>query len=244
MEPLFYTFDELDSTSSFLKMELASGKFTDQNVVVRALRQTSGRGRFDRVWHSQDSKGLYFSILLWPLIPSDKYHFMSFAAAVATARVINNATGHKAHIKWPNDVLMNGKKIAGILLEAAGGAIIIGIGVNVNNAVHSFPEDIVKTAGSLLSESGREYDIESLMHRILKELEFYTELVRTGETDKIVEAYASCLLLMQEASVRSGSQIYEGAMQKIDQDGALLMRTADGKIKKITAGEILWQHAE
>ena len=147
-------------------------------------------------------------------------------------------------IKWPNDILINGKKIAGILLEASGEAVIVGIGVNVNNAAGSFPEDIRSIAASLAAETGKEYDQEELMLLILKGLRSYSGMLEQNGYQKIIKEYSSYLVPGAAVKVRSGDGIYEGKAQKIDDDGALLMRTAGGKIKKITAGEILWQHAE
>ena len=145
-----------------------------EGAVVIADHQTRGRGRQGRSWHSEPATGLYLSTLLKPNLPPEKLACLTLMAGVATVSAIHQQTSAPAKLKWPNDILLNGKKLAGILCEciAKSGntpAVIVGIGINLNHT--SFPESIKDTATSLKLETGKNVDRADLILSLLQNLD-------------------------------------------------------------------------
>jgi BirA family biotin operon repressor/biotin-[acetyl-CoA-carboxylase] ligase len=138
-----------------------------EGAIVVADHQTSGRGRLGRVWEDVAGRSLLFSLLLRPTVPMPFWPELSIVAGEAVAAAI----GHGAVVSPPNDVFLNGKKVAGILPEATQGRVVLGVGVNVNQTEDELPHDTVKPASSLRVELGRELDRGALLQAILRELE-------------------------------------------------------------------------
>jgi BirA family biotin operon repressor/biotin-[acetyl-CoA-carboxylase] ligase len=160
---------EIDSTNDEAKRLI--GKGLSEGTVIVADAQTKGRGKPGSSWFSPKGDGLYLSAIVCPYKNPQELASLTLVVAKAVVQAIADITGLTAEIKPPNDVLINGKKVCGILLERiAGGEIIIGIGVNVNNPVDSFREDISQCATSLCIETGRQHDINCLIDKILEEL--------------------------------------------------------------------------
>jgi BirA family biotin operon repressor/biotin-[acetyl-CoA-carboxylase] ligase len=157
-------FEQTSSTNDVI--ERMSRSQTSEGLVVFAESQTNGRGRHGRAWISPRGKGLWFSVLLRPQFPLPR---VTVAASVAVANVVRK-TGLDARIKWPNDVTVNGRKLAGILTEASDGAAILGVGVNVNCRAEDIPSDI---ATSLLIETGRQQDRIELAAEMLTALDHF-----------------------------------------------------------------------
>jgi BirA family biotin operon repressor/biotin-[acetyl-CoA-carboxylase] ligase len=153
--------DECESTQRLL------GDGDPEGALVVANHQTAGRGRLGRTWHDVPGKSLLFSLLLRPSAPMPIWPELSLVAGDAVAAAIGNG----AETRPPNDVFLNGKKVAGILPEATRGRVVLGIGVNVNHTADELPADTVKPASSLLVELGRELDRDELLAAILAELE-------------------------------------------------------------------------
>ena len=151
--------DECESTQRLL------GEDDPEGALVVADHQTAGRGRLGRRWEDVPGKSLLFSLLLRPSAPMPIWPELSLVAGGAVARVVGG------EMRPPNDVFLNGRKVAGILPEATKGRVVLGVGVNVNHTAHELPRDTVKPPTSLRVETGREHDREELLERILAELE-------------------------------------------------------------------------
>jgi BirA family biotin operon repressor/biotin-[acetyl-CoA-carboxylase] ligase len=207
-------------------------------TVVIAGEQTAGRGRLGRVWLSPEGS-LALSIILYPslaYLPS-----LIMLAALAVVHSIEAVTGLKAQVKWPNDVLVNGRKVCGILIESdvQGDTVvyaIIGIGVNVNLRLSEVPE-ISSLATSLSDELGRDVSLLSLIRRLLAEVEgLYLALLAGGS---IYEEWRDSLVTLgRKVRVESGKNKYEGIAESVARDGSLLLRQADGGLTKIVAGDV------
>jgi BirA family biotin operon repressor/biotin-[acetyl-CoA-carboxylase] ligase len=196
--------------------------------------QLEGRGRHSRQWLAPDGTALLFSTILQP--PVDVLPLLPLLAALSVAGGIEVATGVVAHLKWPNDVLVNDHKLAGILLEHPGGAaVILGVGVNVNQLAADLPAG----ATSLLALTGRSLDRESLLAAILNDLaNAYDRADREG-VDWIVPGWRSrsSMLGKRVAFQRDGATI-RGIAEDLGVDGALLVRLEDGSRVSVIAGEV------
>src|SRR5208282_6049469 len=167
-------FEQTTSTNDVIEKLARDG--VKEGVVVFAESQTSGRGRLGRKWISQERKGLWFSILLRPDMRPQETTQLTVASATALRRAIQSQTGLKAEIKWPNDILIGGKKVAGILTELSAEPdkvrhVILGIGVDVNLNANEFPAELKKTATSLKIEAGEMVSRAELATEILRELD-------------------------------------------------------------------------
>jgi len=231
----FYNFKIISSTNDKAK-ELA--KKRKYNLVVTATKQKKGHGRFGRKWNSEFG-GLYMTILLKEgNLGNVKY--LTFIAAVAVARVIRKIAGLNAKVKWPNDVLINNKKICGILTETISGKenyALVGIGVNVNQKI--FSRSIIKKSTSLKIESNNTYNINNILKLIIKEFSNLHKYYKSKSYDKIIgfwKQYSHTLGKKIRAKTLSGD--YIGEAIKIDKDCSLLLRLKNGSIKKIVEGDI------
>src|SRR5262245_10290190 len=168
LPPFFiHHFTAIDSTNDQLKRMVEAPEFT----CVVADRQTAGKGRHGRSWHSAEGDGLYLSVLLYPQGPPEKITSLSLMAGIAVAEVLIALDVPFVDIKWPNDVLVNERKVCGILVEGTSSnadryRIILGIGVNLNH--RSFPEKLSRTATSLLIETGNPVDLERFCEQLLE----------------------------------------------------------------------------
>ncbi len=212
-------------------------------VAIFAERQTAGRGRFGRRWDSADHAGLWFSLLLRPAWPLARWPRLTIWAGVSTAAAIESFAGVPARIKWPNDVLLAGHKVAGILIESAVDAsgapfAVAGIGVNVNQT--EFPPEIAGRAASIRQVAGRIMDRPALAAALLRELD-----ARLGsafdDADLIAEASRRSSLLGSWVRLQSGTVVVEGLAESLDPDGNLLLRLADGTVHCASAGEVTTQ---
>ncbi len=241
--------DEVDSTNRVLA-DLAHRGAPDGTVVV-AESQTAGRGRLGRNWVSPRGLNLYVSILLTRALPSETVTWTPMLAAVAVLRAIRALAMLDARLKWPNDVLAVrsgiGRKLAGILVDAigtgaAGGrAMVVGIGINANMPVEAFPEELRPTATSLLIETGSPVDRSRLLATLLEELERLYDHACAHGPGGIAAAYrAACDTIGKPVRVELiGSEQVEGAAEGLASDGALCLRTKDGKILEIRAGDVV-----
>jgi len=229
-------YPRLTSTMEVAKREARRGAV--EGTVVIAGEQTAGKGRLRRVWLSPKGS-LALSTILYPrlvYLPS-----LIMLASLAVVRSIEAVTGLKAQVKWPNDVLVNGRKVCGILIESDVRAdivayAIIGIGVNVNLRLADFPE-ILPLATSLSEELGRDVSLLSLIRRLLVEIEgLYLTLLAGGA---IYEEWRDNLVTLgKKVRVESGKIRYEGIAESVARDGSLLLRHSNGNLTKIVAGDV------
>ena len=215
-----------------------------EGAVVFAESQSRGRGRLGRLWISPARKGLWFSILLRPDLPPQSATQLTVAAATALARAIALQTGLVPEIKWPNDILIRGKKVAGILTELTAELdhvkeMVLGIGVDVNWDAAELPPDLRKTATSLRIETGQALDRAELAVAILRELDDDYERIRRGQFELVAAEWRQrCGTLGQQVSIRIGDRVIRGRAESLDAEGALLLRTQHGRLERIIGGDV------
>lgn len=229
-------YPRLASTMDVARQEARQG--AAEGTVVIAGEQTAGKGRLKRVWLSP-SGSLALSIILYPAIAYLPYLIM--LASLAVVRSIEAVTGLKAQVKWPNDVLINGGKVCGILIESdlRGNDVtyaIIGIGINVNFRLSHFPE-ILPIATSLADELGKEVSRLDLIRCLLVETERLYSTLPNGES--IYQAWRDRLVTLgRQVRVKSGKPVLEGIAESVTRDGSLLLRHANGSSTQIVAGDV------
>ncbi len=233
-EDRIHFFQEIPSTMDNAR-DLARDDCPDNTVVV-AQRQTAGRGRIQRSWHSEDG-GLYFTMVTRPALPVPMAFSVLFAASVALAGVIREMHGIPAEVKWPNDILVEGKKLAGMLSEmlAEGDAVVyvnLGIGVNVNND----PRPAEPGATSIAALLGKNASRRDLLNNFL---DAFLEISRM-ETPQILARWRklSATLGKTVRILIPGGDL-EGTARDVDKSGALLVETPDGKTERITYGDCI-----
>ncbi|MGB2994110.1 MAG: biotin--[acetyl-CoA-carboxylase] ligase [Paenisporosarcina sp.] len=230
-------------TTQPIAHQLAQAGEPDGAIVI-CEEQTAGKGRLARAWTSTQGKGIWMSVIIRPEIPPTKAPQLTLVAAVAVTRAIEDIADVRAEIKWPNDLLINGKKCTGILTELQADidrvhAIILGIGVNVNQQLTDFPEEIQSIATSIQMVTGKPVDRAELVARILHHLEIYTDLyVKHGfEPLKILWESYSCTLGKRIKATMIHKQI-EGVALGITNEGILQVKTDDGEIHGIYSADI------
>ncbi|HMO64625.1 MAG TPA: biotin--[acetyl-CoA-carboxylase] ligase [Verrucomicrobiota bacterium] len=236
-------FKETGSTNDVLDRLARDG--VAEGVVVFAERQTQGRGRLGRRWVSPSGKGLWCSVLLRPDLRPSAATQLTIAAAVALHRAVLAVTGLRAAIKWPNDLLLGGRKCAGILTELSAEPdrvrhLILGLGVNVNLAAADLPRDLRATATSLRLVLGRPVDRPELAARLLAELDKAYAAVRTGRFEALADEWEeACVTLGRQVVVDLGTRRLEGRAEALDPEGALLVRTEHGHLERVVGGDVL-----
>jgi BirA family transcriptional regulator, biotin operon repressor / biotin---[acetyl-CoA-carboxylase] ligase len=209
-----------------------------EGTAVIAERQTSGRGRLKREWVTPQGN-IAVSVVLYPA--RKDLPFLTMLAALAVQYCIRKTTGLKCELKWPNDVLINGKKVCGILLESRAAAntvdyAIIGIGINVNMKLADYPE-ISAIATSLADKTGNEVSRTALLQNLFSEMEKLYLRLRAGES--ILAEWRENLVTMgKQIHVRAGDDIFEGIAESVAEDGSLMLRCADGRLMQFMAGDV------
>ena len=233
------TFEETASTNDIAARLGREGHAG--GLLVFAERQTAGRGRFGRRWESAPHAGLWFSLLLRPAFDMPRWVRLTTLAGVCVAAAIERATGLHAQVKWPNDVLIEGKKIAGIITECSGDAkggmfAVVGIGVNVNH--EAMPPEIADRAASLRQIARRTFDRSALAAAIVTELAARLPDVETHFDRIVSEAARRSSVLGKWIRLETAGTSFEGRAEHLDADGNLLFRLADGSLRTMTAGEV------
>ncbi len=232
-------FSQVDSTNEELKRQARAG--AENGLVCTAEQQTAGKGRLGRSWVSPPGTGIFASVLLRPDIPPTEVPGITLAAGLAVCRAVQIVTGCQAKIKWPNDVLIDSKKLCGILTEMAAEAdrvdfVIVGIGINANTAC--FPEEIAHKATSILLETERRIDRRTLLREVLKQLEIYIDEFLTDATGSIVKEYKTeCATLGRQVQVLRGKKTLEGTAVDITDTGALIIQQQNGARIAVSAGD-------
>ena len=235
-------FEETTSTNDVVEKLARDG--VKEGVVVFAESQTKGRGRLGRKWMSPARKGLWFSILLRPAMRPATVTQLTIAAATGLFRALRSQTGLTPEIKWPNDILIRGKKIAGILTELSAELdkvkyVILGMGVDVNLGANEFPPELRKIATSLKIESGRRQDRAELAIKILQELDRDYARVCNGQFEAVANEWEEhCTTIGQNVIIQIGDRIIRGTAESLDTDGALLLRTQHGRLERIIGGDV------
>jgi BirA family transcriptional regulator, biotin operon repressor / biotin---[acetyl-CoA-carboxylase] ligase len=233
-------FDEVGSTND-VAVALAERGEVEGTVVV-ADEQVAGRGRLGRTWASPAGAGLYMSVILRP---PPATHLLTLAAGVGVANGVQRATGLVVELKWPNDLYVGTRKLAGILAEGGASAgsppfVVVGIGINVLSA--AYPTDVASRATSVEAELGRPVERGPLLAEVLAGFaESYSNLVN-GRSGLVLHAWRSRArrLLGRPVQWEEGRQVLSGVARDIDDTGALVVETEAG-VRRVIAGEVRWR---
>ena len=238
----FHFFEELDSTNTRIKAMAKSG--APHGTVLIADRQTGGKGRMGRSFHSPGGVGIYLSILLRPdCNPTELLH-LTCATAVAMCNAVEKSSGFRPGIKWTNDLVHGKRKLGGILTELGltpKGMVdyaIIGIGINCCQQLSDFAPDIQTIAGSLSMVTETEIDRSKVAAAMMDALYGMSENLLSGK-ESVLERYRKdCITVGQEISLVRGEEIRHGHAMDVDDAGALVVRFSDGHTETINSGEV------
>lgn len=233
-------FDTVDSTNTRAKEMALSG--APHGTVLIADRQTGGRGRMGRSFQSPAGCGVYLSVILRPQCPPDRLMHLTCAAAVAACDAVEAAAGIRPGIKWTNDLVCGSRKVAGILTElisvGSDTCAVVGIGINCCQGSADFSEDIRSFAGSLAMVTGRKIDRAAVAAALICALSRMDSILLT-EKAALMERYrAGCITVGRDISLVRSDTVRYGHALSVDDDGALVVRFADGTVEAVQSGEI------
>ncbi len=248
--------EETDSTNSMLRRLLDDGVTIEhktesgmliegrpiEGTIIVADRQTAGRGRSGHNWESPAGTSIAMSVLLRPAVDDNSIPIITLIAALAVSHAIKEVCSLDTKIKWPNDIIVNNRKVCGILteLDISNGnkSLILGVGINVNQ--EAFPEEISQVATSLRMETGSQVDRELVVDRFAEALEKYYKLfLQTGDMSLLRDQYENLLInIDKEVKVLDPSENLTGTARGIDELGQLIVETEDGELHSIYAGEV------
>ena len=236
-----YYYDEIDSTNTQIK-RLAEEDAPHGTLAV-ADYQSRGKGRRGRAWDSPHGSAIYMSILFRPEIRPDRASMLTLVIGLSVTQAIRSNLGLQAQIKWPNDVVLNGKKLVGILTEMSAQMnyieyLVTGIGINAN--LREFPEELADKATSLYLESGHPFDRAEVTGLVMKHFEEnYEKFVETEDLSGLKPDYEKLLAnLNQPVRVLDQNDPYEGIARGINAGGELLVERADGTVEEVNSGEV------
>lgn len=233
--------DTLDSTNLEIR-RLAEAKAVHGTTVLTE-EQTMGKGRRGRSWSAQSGVGIWMSFLLRPEIALEHSSMLTLLAALSVAKAVREETGIQSKIKWPNDIIVGGKKVCGILTELSAqmdelNYIVVGIGINVN--IKEFPSELKEKATSLSIESGRKIRRAPLAAKVLRAFEdYYEEFLKTEDLRLLMDEYNSLLVHMnQRIRVIRGSKEEQFISRGINEQGELLVEDDYGRKSTVISGEV------
>lgn len=234
-------FDTIDSTNTKAQ-ELAEKGYPSGTLVV-ADKQESGKGRRGRSWVSPSGTGIFMTLMIKPDINPNNASMLTLVAALAVAKAITSVTGEEAMIKWPNDIVINGKKVCGILTEMNAqfdyiNHIVVGIGINVHN--ESFPEEISQMASSLMIEAGgKRFHRAQIIAETMSYFEqYYDTFLKTQDLSALVREYDELLVNMNKAvRVLDPKEPFDGKAMGITPKGELIVDTWESR-KLVSSGEV------
>lgn len=235
-------FKTIDSTNSKAYNLALIG--AEEGEVVIAEMQEGGRGRLGRRWFSPPLKNIYCSVILRPRISPNQAPLITLMTSVATAEAVKKISGLIPEIKWPNDILIHQRKVAGILNEINAemdriNFIILGIGLNVNMDEDMFPEEIRDEATSLKIEKGEEISRKELLSCLLQELENWYKIFLKEGGESILKAWRERAQIKgRKIKVKSFGEVLVGSGVDVDSDGALILKREDGRRRRVIAGDL------
>ncbi len=234
---------EADSTNTQLKVLAAGG--APEGTVLIARRQTGGRGRMGRDFLSPEGMGVYLSVLLRPECPAGELMHLTCAVAVAMCDAVQDAAGFRPGIKWTNDLVAGGKKLAGILtelgLEAESGAVryaVAGIGINCRQRAEDFPPELRQRAGSLEMIAHREVDQNRLAAAMISRLQEMAGALQAKKAVTMARYRRDCVTLGREVTFSWEGKVLEGRAEDVDENGALIVALPEGGTVKVASGEV------
>ena len=232
---------EIDSTNSEARRLVAHGE--KEGTVIIADSQVKGRGRHDRRWVSPPG-GLYLSVILKPYVNPSKLSLITLLCSIAVVRTIRGLFKLPADVKWPNDIVIHGKKIGGVLCEAKNNNVIAGIGVNLNTNISLFPQALRKQVTSLRFELGANVNKDKFVSILLEEVEgLYRDFLHRRYEDIVLEWSSYCQTLGQKVKIETERGVEKGIAEAIGKRGELNLRGADGKIKKVFSEDVINVHS-
>ena len=233
-------FKETDSTNARAKDFAIQG--APEGTLVVSERQTAGRGRKGRIWFSPPEAGIFASLILRPTLPPNEAPKITFVTAVAAAEALLHLTSLDVSIKWPNDILVNGKKIAGILTEIstemdAIDYVVVGIGMNINNP--GFPDDIRERATSILIETKERFPRVRIVREYLRRQEAYCSRLKTSGFAPILTRWKELAdIIGKQIKVEMIDKTYVGEVEDIDPEGVLILKDGKGVSHRIFSGDV------
>ena len=239
---IFY-YRELDSTNGKAKELAAAG--APEGTVVIAEKQTEGRGRRGRSWFSPSADGIYVSLIIRPDIAPTEASRITLMTAVATAEALHSLTPLEIRIKWPNDILVNGSKIGGILTEISAEMdvvhfIVIGLGLNVNMPLETFPHEIRERATSVFINMGEQFSRVNIVRAYLEWYEKYYEIFKKIGFKPVIQRWKEFSdIVGQQVLVDIMKKKYFGKVVDVDDDGALILQDDQKKLRRIFSGDII-----
>ncbi len=240
--------DRIDSTNNYAKKIALEG--CEEGTLVVADYQTCGRGRLGRDWNSPDKKGVWMSLVLRPDIPFEEVQIITLAASVAVVQALYDVAQIEAGIKWPNDIIICGKKVCGILVEMNMeidriNFLVLGIGLNVNQEKDDFSQELLEKAVSLkmhveeTSNSQKILKRNELIAAILLKFEEIYDKVKSGAFEDIISEWKKySATLGKEVNITYKNEQYRGVAEDITKDGKLIVKCEDGTVKEVFFGEI------
>jgi BirA family biotin operon repressor/biotin-[acetyl-CoA-carboxylase] ligase len=235
--------DEIDSTNDEAVRQLAAGRVTPFAVLAR--RQSHGRGRFGRTWHSESPTNLYASFAFRPRVEPERMQTFTLWMGLNICELLTNFASVTPGIKWPNDILFDGRKAGGMLTEARVDAdqirdLVFGLGLNVNSPAGGWPADLARRAVSLADITGRPLDINrlaaALIGRVLLAYQNFADGEHTKTFADLWHRYD--LLRGKHVTLLEGGRRHQGIVTGVDDEGALLLRDGHGKVHRFRAGEV------
>lgn len=241
-------FESIDSTNNYAKKMALEG--AEEGLAVVAGSQSDGRGRLGRKWNSPSGAGIYMSIILKPALLPEEVQIITLAASVAVVEAISRITGIKPGIKWPNDVLLEDKKICGILTEMNSeiervNFIVLGIGINYNLQHDEFPAELADKATSLSAYAGdhginiKKLSRLEIVRAVLQEMDkIYCLIPKHGHAEIIDKWKEYSVTLGREVRIISGETEYSAVAEDLTDDGKLIVRCNDGSARLVQSGEV------
>jgi len=240
--------DEIDSTNDEAARQLAAGRLAPFAVLAR--RQTRGRGRFGRTWHSESKDSLYASFAFRPRVPPDRMQTFTLWMGLNLCELLRHLIGVAPGIKWPNDILFNGRKAGGMLTEARVDAdqirdLVFGLGLNVNNSSAQLPAELAHRAVSLADVTGAPVDLNRLAAAVIgRVLLAYQQFADGDHLRTFADLWHRYdVLRNQSITLLEGGRRHRGTVGGLDDEGALLLRDDRGRTQRFRAGEVTMEKA-
>jgi len=239
-------YDSLDSTNALALDMGLDEQLPENGTVICAKAQTKGRGRLGRSWISAPGTGLYFSVMLRPDLSREDLAKITLAAGLAVARAVEGVCGLPTMIKWPNDVLVRGRKVAGILTESgnwaagAGPFVVVGVGINVNTPEDVFPEDLRGRAGSLAVAAGRRFDRGEVLEAVLRRLDYEISRLEGDDFPGLLAEWRAkdATLNRRLTWLTPEGGTVTGISLGPDQEGLLRVKDDEGNVHAVLSGDL------
>ena len=236
-----YQYDVVDSTNDEAKRLLSARRRAKHGTIITASEQTNGRGRLGKSFASPGGDSIYVSFILKPPEDPAEQRITAFAA-VAVCLAIEKTTSYRPGIKWINDIYLEGKKICGILAESVPSAVVLGIGININQSQGSFPDELRESAGSLIMNAEERARLFECLQEEVFRCMAVAERPGTVEAVHLMDEYRTRSVLLKKGILLSqGNTTIPAFCEDLANDGALIVRFIDGSVEELRSGDITVQ---